>query len=217
MEDGIEIDGSQGPNSGGTVATKILACDFLATTNGINMTASSGATDGEITGCRVIIYSGQAIAGLRGGWQITQCHFSNGTGASGSTLTASSAPVLIANNYFDTNGSNANITVSTGKVSIVGNHFKAASTQPYSIVMSGNGSRSTITGNTFELDNANIAAVKLPGTSTTAPAIVTANQIGYNSGQSYVGPVVFSNDNLVADQDTTDGLYVVGNRSWVNA
>lgn len=207
---GINVDSTQAPNSGGTVACKIIQTDLVGCDTGININGSQGGTDGEITSCRLLNSQVVAINMQKGGWQITQCHFTAGH----QHISATAAGTMISNNYFDTSGSDPQITTATGCVSIVGNYFIPA-TATVSIQMTGNGYRSVVANNTLNACSTQLGFVQLPGNSpSTTPVIVMGNTINTLGTTGFVAPVINLNGTAVADQDTANGAYVKGNRTW---
>ena len=210
---GIDVDSSQPPNEGGTVACKIIQCDILGCSTGINVNGASGGTDSEITSCRILGHSVMGVVLSKGGWQIAQCHM---TSSSAQHLDISGSPAMVTGNYLDTSGVNPQITISTGNVSVVGNYFTCSGTQlGAAIEMSGNGYRSVISSNTCDIGANTTAFVKLPtGTVSTMPVVILGNSIDVGVSPNFVAIVTNSSGVAVADQDTVSGPYIKGNRTF---
>lgn len=210
---GIDVDSSQPPNSGGTVACKIIQCDILGCDTGINVAGSSGGTDSEITSCRILGHSTMGVNLTKGGWQITQCHMTSSTAQH---LNLTGSPTMVCNNYLDTSGANPQVTIDSGNISLVGNYFTSSGTQPGpAIDITGSGYRSVISSNTIDIGANTTSFIQLPsGTVSTMPIVIVGNSVDIGTSPNFVSIVINSSGAAVADQDTTNGPYIKGNRTF---
>ena len=196
---GIEVDSTQQPNAGGTVACKIINCDILGASIAIDIGGTVGGTDGEVTSCRILSHKTYGINLQAGGWQISQCHFT--TGQNANHILCNGSPSMITNNYFDSSGASPHIVLTKGNVNITGNYFIASSAPVCIDITSSSGCRSSIVGNTTDLGTGTFGFIRLPGSSfTSVPLIAVGNSVDYHvDPASFVASIVTSTNTAVPD------------------
>lgn len=190
---GVEVYSSIAPDDGAH-GTRIVDSMIANCYEGV-YGSGSGSTDSFVTGCRIVqcinksVYLGASGGG--GGWQISDNHFTTGSGTSCDHVEAD-APATIVNNYFDACGGWHLIL--NGPATVVGNVFSAKDGNVDNKVApitvgSGGGRLSTIVGNVAQCkDSSYDALVHFGSTSGDMyRPVITGNLLLAPSGSTPIG------------------------------
>lgn len=206
----VWIESDVAPDDGG-VAANIIGCMIRTTqADGTGLyTSGVGATDGIITGSRIL--NNTVGANLWGGWIMTACHVT-GNMSSTANVIASAPQVQLVGNYFDSAGSGSNVVLNSHSHVVVGNQiFNHGDTTHTTVVgIALNGERHTISGNTFRMTDASTAAYGIRKNDNTVPrGVYVPNFMSTDGGPG----VCFAKLNGTEMPPTDDAnTYIAGNK-----
>lgn len=146
---GFRVISSLAPDDGAH-ANELIDCWANYCTRGLDVNGS-GSTDGYVRGGRFLQCIDRSISlgqnGGGGGWQISDAHFTAGSGQADPHIAVQAGPCIINACYFDTNDG-YDITTDTAGTIITGCYHKAGTTGgPAAVKATGNGKRLVCVGN----------------------------------------------------------------------
>lgn len=227
----IEVISTNSPDDGAH-GTYIHDCLLVNCERGVAANGS-GSTDSLLSDCRILQMGMRTIevgaSGGGGGWQISGCHLTAGTGAqlgvNDAHIYVSGAPAVITGNYIDTTGGLA-IYVDSPMAVISGNYIKMASTKVAPIYLDGNGRKSIVVSNTCQGSATCKGLVQVSSTAgQDYRPVVMGNILGDGGVAPIVGIVLDAAGAAVAEtnaamtvaRDGTPNPYIFGNRIVASA